>query len=107
MGVGVIDVGGPVDLRPAGGRDDDLSIHSRLLIATTPAHRATLRAAADGTDAEVRAALVSVGGVPAGVLWDALPGIEAAIVAVSPPGHVPAGYVSGRSRIRTWCASLP
>jgi len=107
MGVGMIDVGGPNDLTPTGGREDVLDLHMRVLVASSAGNRATLRDAADGTDAEMRAALVSVGGTAAGVMWDALPGIEAAISAVAPSGFVPSGYVTGRTRIRSWCASLP
>ena len=63
--------------------------------------RATLKAAATGTDSAVRSALVSVLGAGAGRVWDDAPNQDQL------HGPYVTGYVGVRNRIRSMMAELP
>lgn len=96
------DVGTANDYRPDGTILTDLSLGSGIDIRSLGAPaRATLRAAASGTDAEVRAALVATCGEGAGRAWDDAPHQDG----LHGP-YVPA-YVSIRPRIRAMLGALP
>ena len=106
MGTTQTNIGGPWWIHPTGARGAwlDIGIHAAAELPE-PAW-AGLRAAATGSDADFRAAIVVAwggsDGARMGLVWDVLPEVDRATAPLHGPDVLPL-----RARFRMWARSLP